>query len=189
MSEDSASPARNIGIIRLRLPYIDSRALSQAWFSALHRASDAKPASPLRRVKQSVSGERVAAAAGSEAAERPTPAAPKGALRVRRRDLEAIGGAERSSPSRPRPKLPAPMQLTARSYPPVQASFSFGLDGARVQVLVRRDGPTLHVLALCAPRHVDLIRRALACADLHLRARGEALRSAVRAAGSDEVFA
>ena len=52
MSEDSVNATRNIGVIRLRLPYIDSRSLSQAWFSALHLASDAKaPGAKRRRAK------------------------------------------------------------------------------------------------------------------------------------------
>jgi hypothetical protein len=39
----------------------------------------------------------------------------------------------------------------------------------------------LHVIALCSEGHVELVRRALACADLHLRARGEKVSSSVRA--------
>ena len=73
-------------------------------------------------------------------------------------------------------------QLEAvREYPPVRASFTLTIEGARVQILLRRDGPALHVVALCTRRHVELVRRALACADLALRAQGTYVRSSLRA--------
>ena len=65
-------------------------------------------------------------------------------------------------------------------YAPVRASFHIGVGGGRVQIVLRRDGAVLHVVAVCSRRHVELVRRALACADLHLRLRGETIRSSVR---------
>jgi hypothetical protein len=37
----------------------------------------------------------------------------------------------------------------------------------------------LHVVALCRPEIAATVRRALACADAHVRMRGEAIRSSV----------
>jgi hypothetical protein len=196
MSEDSVNATREIGVIQLRLPYIDSRSLSQAWFSALHLASDAKaPAVARRRAQASVAGAAAAAAAEAPAAPERAAASPRAEKAALRGHGAAPGEPDPASrpasrPARERMRAAALSERAAAcSYPPVRAAFAFGLDGARVQIMVRRDGPTLHVLALCAPRHVELVRRALACADVHLRARGEALRSSVRALGVEEVRA
>jgi hypothetical protein len=186
MSEDNAT--RNIGVIRLRLPYIDSRSLSQAWFSALHLVSDAKTPPARRRVKPGVASAAAPAfCAARMAAERAVPAARVAAGAVRRGPGAPGAAGPPNGSQRERARASAACEhARARSYPPVRASFAFGLDGSRVQILVRREGATLHVLALCAPRHVELVRRALACADVHLRARGEAVRSSVRALGGAE---
>jgi len=180
---------RNIGVIRLRLPYIDSRSLSQAWFSALHLASDAKaPGAKRRRAK--TNDARAGAAPVKPPASAPRAAAgprAQGPAAAGARGAAPPGAAQANRPARERVRAAAVAErAVACSYPPVRASFAFGLDGARVQVLVRRDGPTLHVLALCAPRHVELVRRALACADVHLRSRGESVRSSVRALGVED---
>jgi hypothetical protein len=68
----------------------------------------------------------------------------------------------------------------ARSYAPFRTSLTFGVEGERVALLLRREGGTLHVVALCRPEIAELVRRALASADLHLRARGEAIRGSVK---------
>ncbi len=183
---------RDIGVIRLRLPYTDSRSLSQAWFSALHLESEAKASGiARRRVKANACGACAAAAREPRKPPERTAPVPRAQTLATRLRAAALGGAHAASDvPRERVRVAALAEsAAARSYPPVRASFAFGLDGARVAILVRRDGATLHVLALCAPRHVELVRRALACADLHLRARGEAVRSSVRAVGTGEVCA
>jgi hypothetical protein len=72
----------------------------------------------------------------------------------------------------------------AEAWRSQETRANFGIDlpgGGRVQILLRRDGRTLLVLALCSTRHVEFVRRALAGADLHLRLRGERVSSSVRA--------
>jgi hypothetical protein len=190
MSEENVTATSAIGVIRLRLPYTDSRSLSQAWFSALHLESDAKaPAVTRRRAKPSVSGKDAVALKPPAPPERSAspPRSRPAATRVRTAGPAGSDATGRAARERTRPAAPA--LDAARSYPPVRAAFAFGLDGARVHILVRREGATLHVLALCAPRHVELVRRALACADFHLRARGDAVCSSVRAFGVQEVCA
>jgi hypothetical protein len=83
----------------------------------------------------------------------------------------------------------ATVSVRSLRYPPVRASFHLAVDGGRVQILVRRQGTVLHVIALCSERHVELVRRALVCADLHLRARGERVQSSVRAFDQADCFA
>jgi hypothetical protein len=175
--------ADSIAVIRARIPYVDRRALSEAWFSALHLArADRRPG---RRAP------RAAAPAPGNAAARPAAVAKSSPASFGPRPLpQRTGGAATTAFGREvnvRPNgrsggaVVVPFPSRAIRYAPVRASFHVGLDGGRVQIIVRRDGPVLHVVAVCSARHVDLVRRALACADLHLRLRGETVRSTVRA--------
>jgi len=171
--------ATDLSVVRAQLPYLDRRALSEAWFSALHVAAAADPprGRPLR-LAGLVSDGRAPVV--------PAPARYAGTLLGRRRSTaprapSAGFGAHdlRSNGSRRTRLRTAPSPHPA-SYPSLRASFTLGLDGARVQILMRREGATLHVIALCTRRHVELVRRALACADVHLRAQGERLFASVR---------
>jgi len=173
---------RSIAVVKMRLPYTDRGSLSQAWFSALHLAGDAP--SPAYGGQA-----RTAPAAQGRAplARRGVPTAPitgvgsnarRSGATLRRANM---GGSEVTQ-RRYRMEHRIPMRASfagARSYPPFASSLTVGLDGARVQLVLRRQGETLHVIALCAPCKVDLVRRALACAQAHLRARGEVLHAAV----------
>ena len=188
--------ARSIAVVRTRLPYIDRRALSQAWFSALHVA-DAAPAARVRAVVKSAtpaahgshvpapSGRRPVRAAAAQAAPSPR------ATATRRRDASADVPTQRSQRARAQRAADASANAATRStalddvrsYPPFQTSLTVGAEGARVALLLRREGPTLHVVALCAPANVELVRRALACADTYLRLRGDTVRASVRSTG------
>lgn len=171
--------ANDIAAVRARLPYFDRRALSQAWFSAFHLASDATPAT----VKH-------AFAICEGASDGPLP---RSATLQRRsqslvpfagpkplRRLEGAGASGPASPARRGQRVAAPLEA-ARRFPPLRASFTITIEGARVQILLRREGPALHVVALCTRRHLELVRRALACADFALRAQGADVRSSLRA--------
>jgi hypothetical protein len=173
---------RPIAVVRTRLPYIDRRSLSQAWFSALHLAAETRPnAIPARRAADAAYvpaaarlavplasagvGERAPSRAGAPARSRPAESGDIASKR--RRDTPAVA------------KRTAAFER-ARSYPPFRTSLTVGVGGARIKLLLRRDGPTLHVIALCAPANVELVQRALACADAHLRRSGESVRASVR---------
>lgn len=174
---------RSIAVLRTRLPYTDRRALSQAWFSALHlaqigparglparRASDPSFVAPVPRNTLAPS-----------VVQRSGPLAARAAVtkpeRVAARDATPSGTRDVSAP----PKEKAAFEQ-ARSYPPFSTSLTVGVDGARIKLLVRREGSTLHVVALCAPQNADLVRRALACADSYLRRNGESVRACVQLA-------
>ena len=187
----------SIAVIQARLPYVDRRSLSEAWFSALHLARSRDPIFYRRPVLASTSqlSERSCATGrrgGALAAQsrstgvsgaivrrgdatdrsRSCESPPERVMRGRRREAVEVchgwqseGGVETG--------------LSRRRA--IHASFAIALEGGRVQVLLRREGRVLHVVAVCSERHAELVRRALACADLHLRARGEIVRSQVRA--------
>jgi hypothetical protein len=178
MSDDNAK----ISVIATRLPFTDRRALSEAWFSALHLASDG-PVSPKaldrRGALQDDATTAVRKSGRSEAGAPVT--APQRPLAGRFAD--ATGRA-----------LPADMLLRAgrgralreqaafaraRSYDGFRTSLTFGVEGERVALVLRREGATLHVVAVCRAEVADIVRRALASADLQLRARGESIRASV----------
>lgn len=180
---DSASP-HSLTVIATRLPYIDRRSLSQAWFSALHVASDGPVAarSPERRiVAPTVSGARPSRGTTVAMAENDMPAR----ARVPRTAPNAAGAelaTRRTYDARTAAAARATFQRD-RSYPPFRSSLTLVVAKERVQLLLRRDGATLHVVAVCRPEIADTVRRALAAADAHLRVRGESVRSSVELAG------
>jgi hypothetical protein len=177
MSDDNAK----ISVIATRLPFTDRRALSEAWFSALHLASDGPPSAKAvdrRGVPQDASGTMVrnAKSSGSPA----YPSIPQGPVRSRHADVnEAVRSPDaslRASSGRARGEAAF---ARARSYESFRTSLTFGVDGERVALVLRREGATLHVVAVCRAAVADIVRRALASADQQLRARGESIRGSV----------
>lgn len=181
-------PATKIAVIETRLPYTDRRALSEAWFSALHLARDAQPDASAPPAKTRAAAPE-SGAASRQRSDRPAPdAAPR---RERSATVERAGrraayagfdvSQRRAGDARGAVAERASFER-ARSYPPFRTSLTLeGANGTRVHLIVRRVGPTLHVVALC-PRTVEpLVRKALANADIHFRTRGERLQIDVNA--------
>ena len=180
-------PETKIAVIETRLPYTDRRALSEAWFSALHLAHDA-PAEPTVGQHAKTIADSPARGHGQTMRERTPDATPR-----RERSVSVDRAARRAAFA----GLDAPARRAsdirsadvsrgsferARSYPPFRTSLTLeGANGTRVHLIVRRVGPTLHVVALCPPSVEHLVRRALASADIHFRARGERIQIDVNA--------
>lgn len=175
------SPAK-ISVIQSRLPYTDRRSLSEAWFSALHlaageagaRGSSATvapadlPATALRAARASAQREDAAGVACVAAARR-------------RQSVRVESDAPRPVRVAPRAHLASPALARAASVSPFRAAFVVGVGGERVQLLVRRDGAALRVVALCRPHVAPTVRRALEAAGARLRALGIPARANVRA--------
>lgn len=178
-------------VIATRMPYIDRRSLSQAWFSTLHLASDGatRPAAPERRgsLPVTVAARRApheSAPAASPHRNAPRPRVPEttssrvdAEIATRRTYDARMARAARATYER------------ARSYPPFRTSLTLEAGGDRIHLLLRREGATLHVVALCRPEMAETVRRALACADVHVRMRGEAIASSVRVVAPPRVTA
>ncbi len=171
--------ADSIAVLRARLPYVDRRALSEAWFSALQLAG-AKPAMQRGRKAPRQPG----AAPVSAARHRPERAALVASPVAQRRADVAQAANPRALLDAPRLRraggavvIPLPVRLVR--YAPIRCSFSIAAGEGRVQIILRRDGHVLRVVAICSARDADLVRRALACAGMHLRLCGHALESTV----------
>jgi hypothetical protein len=181
MSDDTGK----ISVIAARLPYTDRRALSEAWFSALHLASDGAHAKPAeRRGGIAQNRPRDGARSPGSLPAAPVPpaqrsAAQRSAAPVRGRDGAGLAREDAPRYARPRPPEAPDVFAHARSYPSFSTALTFGVAGERVALLLRREGPMLHVVALCRPAVADIVRRALAAADAALRTRGESIRATI----------
>jgi len=171
MSDDTGK----ISVIAARLPYTDRRALSEAWFSALHLASDGAHAKPAER-RGGIAQNRPRDGARSPGQRS---AAQRSAAPVRGRDGAGLAREDATRYARPRPPEAPDVFAHARSYPSFSTALTFGVAGERVALLLRREGPMLHVVALCRPAVADIVRRALAAADAALRTRGESIRATI----------
>lgn len=180
------SPAK-FAVIQSRLPYIDRRALSQAWFSALHLAEDAPATRGRANAPNPASVPAPCAAGGGAATSAPLAAsvALRSSAAVRRAVPDAASAAPVCTPARASGARVASAARRSVAPPrivaPLRASFSFGAAGERVHVLLRRDGAILHVIAVCRPAVAETVARALASASAGLRANGDALRARVHA--------
>jgi len=185
---DTVAPG--IAVLRTRLPYVDRRSLSEAWFSALHLASGEAATGmrrPLRPPLPDASYPRTArlrTACAERASARPATALARRYAAIVR---PSSAGCDTPLRSLDGPvALPAGRQaaIRARSYLARQTTLTVGVDGSRVQLLLRRDGNVLHVIALCRSDVAAVVGRALARADAHLRVRGDAVRATVHTYGA-----
>jgi len=178
--------SRTIAVVRTRLPYTDRRSLSQAWFSALHlteKASAPQPAGARRAPAAALvrdggrglpGANRATAGSGGSTAFEPHV---RGAARALPR---GAGEWERAREIRARASGDAP-PVPARRHAPLRTSLTVGVAGERVALLLRRDGATLHVIAVCRPAVESAVRHALALAAAQMREHGDSLRASVRA--------
>ncbi len=174
--------ARSIAVLRTRLPYIDRRSLSDAWFSALHLAADQTASQSRPRVATQSAREHVTKRV-SVAPRVVTSTEERASSPARDGRARAAGSIANERRARDEVKVSrvAAAFGRARSYPAFQTSLTVGPSGERVQLVLRREGTVLHVVALCAPKDVGLVRAALSRADALLRRSGEAVLASVRA--------
>jgi hypothetical protein len=152
-----------VAILATQLAGSDRRALSQAWYSALHLAQADAPhgVRPALRsasrdlpvatsaVSTGSSSRSGAAASIVRAQARQAPAAPASALGERR----AV---------RTRFERSLERAVSRRVDRGACGSFSLSAENGRVQVLVRTERGTTRVVALCAPSLRERVERALA---------------------------
>jgi len=168
---------RSVAVVATRLPNIDRRALSQAWFSALHLAQPPCGGAPARGMATtSPCGVAVPLAAPSRAA---ADVRPKTAACASRRPAYAqktpIGSAlaERRGPAGELARRIERAIVRHGAVRPLHtAAIAINAGDGRVQLLVRTDGATTRIIALCAPHLRERVDRALAHARFALAAAG-----------------
>jgi hypothetical protein len=168
-----------IDVLTAQLAETDRRALSQAWYSALHLAETAPRGSHRIAVGRCLPG--AAAAAARQATSRGTPL--RATTAVDRATATARESARRRGPAAPGLERRAPKTVLARRLEralirrvPRAAVTSFALRAGtgRIRLLVRSDGSRTRVVAVCPLSLRDRVERALAQARFALAGRGVA---------------
>jgi hypothetical protein len=167
-----------VAVVTTTLAQTDRRALSQAWYSALHLAETTKPGAG--KTGAALPAPETSTAGRSEArgaSQRLDPGARAGddARRVVRRFA-----APRESGIPPERRLPAGAlgrriaKIIARpaAAPATARSQTVSVRGARIHVIVRTHGNATRIVALCPPPLEARVARALAQARFALAARG-----------------
>ena len=170
-----------VAVVATQLADTDRRALSQAWYSALHvaeRMPSVRPLAPApapmhRRGGGGARRTFDAAQHGCAGAAQRTAAAREAAAR---RPGEA-GILERRAP---KPDLARCLErkLVRRFERRATASFAVAGAGGRVQVVVRNDGGRTRIIAVCALPLRERVERALAHARFALAGRGVRVEAA-----------
>jgi hypothetical protein len=155
-----------VAVLATHLAHTDRRALSQAWYSALHLAEPAQRTPPAPRARSSPAA--ATARLGTRRAEPPaqpgmphTARAANGAPRAAARRDAGAAPCERRLP---KSELARRIEraLTRRPARERAASFAVRTAGGRVHLAVRSDGARTHVVAVCAPALRERVERALA---------------------------
>jgi hypothetical protein len=166
----SMTTASGVAVVATRIAHTDRRALSQAWYSALHLAHDTPAATHPRGTNPP---------AGRAAPSTPAPGPGPRSIRV---PLSSPSPARSSPPltCRPLPERrcdPSPpvrrierAVARMRAVAPVPNAQTVTLAGGRVHVMVRCAGGTTRVVALCPPALRTTVERALAHARFTLAA-------------------
>jgi hypothetical protein len=166
-----------VSILAAPLAAIDRRALSQAWYAALHL--DRNQPRPVGKTVQRVHAGATIALQVRQRAKHPSldrkfelsktkhPAPRAG-------QTQLVPNAVRTATLRGIFPLSRRIERTfLRPEAPVRrATFSLGRGGARVHVILQSNAGTVTLVALCRPEMRELVARALAQARLALAARG-----------------
>jgi hypothetical protein len=165
-----------VAVLATHLAHTDRRALSQAWYSALHLAESTplRRRAPLASPTPSPGAPPGAARATGAAPATPAPRAARPAhAAVAPRDGKpgaACGALERRAPSELARRIER--ALTHRSPHEKAASFTVSAADGRVHLMVRSDGVRTRVVAVCAPPLRERVERALAQVRFALAGRG-----------------
>lgn len=166
-----------VSILAAPLAAMDRRALSQAWYSALHLAQRSPQGeSAVARPAHLAVLRPQAMRSSSSAADCNVRAAylqPVARQSASRSSCDASPGGA-SSIARGRSLLSQRIErrFAVTAQPTARATFSFGRGTARVHVIMQTNGNTARLVAICRPAMREVVARALAEARLALRARG-----------------
>jgi hypothetical protein len=164
-----------IDVLTTQLAETDRRALSQAWYSALHLAERTPHAASSSVARRAVMP--------APAAPRATPSrAPLPVARAGARAVAAVAGETRRLRATVGPGLERRVPKTAlarrvegvlaRRPPGAFVSFVLRNGDGCVRLVVRSDGARTRVFAICAPALRERVERALAQARFALAGRG-----------------
>lgn len=167
----------HVSVLSAPVAAADRRALSQAWYSALYSAKAAPRSKAAPRNLQPLphAGKHAAGVSASSAPQRsranPQPSATRRNASIAQPAAERR--AERSALARKIESV-----FLRPGIPVSSATFTLGEEG-RIRISLRRDGDTVRLIAVCAPRVRKEVAQALAQARYALAQRGVTLLSEI----------
>ncbi|HXM06288.1 MAG TPA: hypothetical protein VN936_02430 [Candidatus Acidoferrum sp.] len=170
-----------VSVLAAPLAAIDPRALSQAWYSALHLARERPTQTPQSRATSGEPQRLGAAPAKTEVASREPhramqPCRARAGSAARGVTGEPLAHRARATFTRRIELAPA-----RRSGPSGRAAFVVVDGSKRALIVLQTRGATTHVVAICAPAHRQAVAFALSQVRAALAARGLAFRSRIEA--------
>jgi len=165
----------HVSVLAAPLAAMDRRALSQAWYSALHLARAQTPGAELARgtvVTQGEAGKSLHPA--RQATPHVPPAKRSPAIFARRPAASATGGAADRRAVRVQLARDIVRTFSNPHIRTQSASFLVSA-GARVHVVLQTRGERVTLIAICPPRTRETVARALAQARFVLASRGIAV--------------
>ncbi|MGC1380671.1 MAG: hypothetical protein WA814_06560 [Candidatus Baltobacteraceae bacterium] len=162
-----------ISILAAPLASIDRRALSQAWYTALHLARAPQPSAIACRACVN-GGSPLRAVSGAPARLVSRPLEPVRVRVFERREAAILAERDARGALRPSSTLARRIETTlfGTSARASRATFSVGEECARVHVMLASRGNTVTLIALCRPQMRDVVARALTQVRTALVARG-----------------
>lgn len=174
----------SFSLISTPIAHCDRRALSQAWYSALHLEQSPQHALAAPQPITNRAGACALAHARPTAVGTASHSVAQGNAHRSGR-IAPAGGSDGGSGERRSARSTLARKIERIFCAPNRtlksASFRLGQGTGRVQILVRQRGENMHLVALCAPAAKDIVARALAQARYALCARGIAVHTDVRA--------
>lgn len=163
-----------VAVIATQIAQTDRRALSEAWYSALHLAREAPPrAQPSRRSAAAAAPLPDAPLRGRAAGATATPAiAPAFARGARGAGPRGDSADERRrAPSETERRVGRALAALA-TLPRTPVAHTVDVAGGRVRLLVQSDGRTTRIVALCSAALREPVQRAVASARFALAGAG-----------------
>jgi hypothetical protein len=165
--------APDVAVVATQLAQTDRRALSQAWYSALHLAhDDAPPRAHVGTAATEPAVRRTPARSAAAAPAAPDRAHAAAAPRTARTRAAAPAPPDRRSAATEVSRRVERAVATIARAPQPQPCRTLAIDGGRVTLLVRSDAHATRIVALCSEPLRPTVERALAHARFALAARG-----------------
>jgi hypothetical protein len=166
-----------VSILAAPLAAIDRRALSQAWYSALHLARQDRPAVAARECGRRTVARFGEPKPGDEANFfRPRAAETRVQHSAQAKPLQVTAQSSAARLSINRGTVPLSQRIERRfahsTSQVKRATFSMGRGTARVHVILQTNGNVATLVALCRPQMRGVVARALAQARMALATRG-----------------
>ena len=168
----------HLSVLSAPLPNCDRRALSQAWYSALHAHRNDEAALTRTRPAMSPCRSRRFPATGSEK----TVAAR--AVRAGGIAAQSARGASEKFPERRAARSALARRIVQRflrARAPLKSAAFTLVEGGRVRVMLRGGESCWRIVAICPAASAAAVKTALAQARFELAARGIALATCVKA--------